>query len=204
MNCPHAASGCNYPEAHCLGLCDQARSACADRGVVLTIPAGIQADPARLRNEFGARAIHYNRHPSHDVLPGVLHLTCMHPEDLRSAGCTDFMARGWPAGTACHAAQRGVVLPRASVLVAVLTIFVATCSAFIGPALDDIDAARAAAQDRQTTQNALQRRARMEAVAQAMCGGENAVATWLADGSVQCRNKRGQRTQRITVAEVRR
>lgn len=78
-----------------------------------------------------------------------------------------------------------------------------TLLAFVGPALDDLDAAQAVAADLQAVPESTQRRARMEAAAQAMCGGENAVATWLSDGSVQCRTKRGHKTQRVNVAEVR-
>lgn len=90
-----------------------------------------------------------------------------------------------------------------AITTAALVAFIATSAAFVGPALDDIDAARAVHEELQAAPQSLQRRARMEAAAQAMCGGENAVATWQADGSVQCRNKRGQRTRRLTVAEVR-
>lgn len=89
-----------------------------------------------------------------------------------------------------------------AITTAYLAAFIAISAAFIGPALDDIDAAQAVAADLQAVPASLQRRARMEAAAQAMCGGENSVATWLADGSVQCRTKRGHKTQRINVAEV--
>ena len=88
---------------------------------------------------------------------------------------------------------------------AALVAFIATSAAFIGPALDDIEADQAVHAELHAATAAEQRRARMEAAAQAMCeaeGGPEAVATWLADGSVQCRTRRGYKTQHISVAQV--
>ncbi|MFN7725175.1 MAG: hypothetical protein ACK5QH_08910 [Rubrivivax sp.] len=74
--------------------------------------------------------------------------------------------------------------------------------AAIGPALDDIDAARTVAEELQAVPASVAARQRMETAAQAMCGGENAVAQWQADGSVVCRTKRGYTTQRLSVAQL--
>lgn len=92
-----------------------------------------------------------------------------------------------------------------AIATAALLAFIATSAAFIGPALDDMDAAQAVHEEMQRAPESVQRRARMEAAAQAMCaaeGGPEAVATWLADGSVQCRTRRGHKTQRLQMAGV--
>lgn len=167
--------------------------------IVITMPAGTRPDLDALRAEFGQRAVYHQWHPSRATLPGALHLTCMHPQDLRAAGCHEFIERGWHTPVAMPHRQRGFSTVASNLC---LVLAIATCAAFVGPALDDIGATQAVAEELQATTQAAQRRARMEAAAQAMCGGENASAVWLADGSVQCRTKRGHKTQRVTVAEV--
>ena len=165
--------------------------------LVITMPAGTRPDLEALRAEFGQRAIYHQWHPSRATLPGALHLTCMHPQDLRAAGCHEFIERGWHTPVAMR--QRGFSTLATNLC---LVLAIATSAAFVGPALDDIGAAQDVATELQAGTQAAQRRARMEAAAQAMCGGENASAVWLADGSVQCRTKQGKHTQRVTLAEV--
>lgn len=64
---------------------------------IITMPAGTQPDLEALQREFGHTVVQHNWHPSRQVIPGVLHLTCMHPDDLRAAGCHEFIERGWQA-----------------------------------------------------------------------------------------------------------
>lgn len=206
MSCIHAPSGCNYPEAHCLGLCDSARRTCAARGLVLTMPAGVQADPAALRREFGAQGIQYNWHPSQDVHPRVLHLTCMHPEDLRSAGCTDFIERGWQGRgrQAARSGQQGrITLPfalHAWALALMFGLLMGFGQLLDGPTDHEAaqDAAASATDTPRSAAEQLRHDRALEAMAlraaQERAGGPEAVPERLADGSIQWRTRRGHKT----------
>lgn len=202
MTCIHAPSGCNYPEAHCLGLCDSARRTCAARGLVLTMPAGIQADPATLRREFGAQGIQYNWHPSQDVHPRVLHLTCMHPEDLRAAGCTDFIERGWQGRghQAARSGQQGrITLPFALHAWALALMFGLLMG--FGQLLDGPTDHEAAQDAAASAAQAAEQERRAQIMAR-ICGGIDAVWQQQSDGSVQCLTKRNHKTVRHSPAAV--
>lgn len=175
-------------------------------GIVLTMPAGAQADPEALRREFDVRGLAYNWHPSQDVLPGVLHLTCMHPEDLQAAGCTDFIERGWQ-GRSHVAARKGqqgrITLPFALhtwLLALMFGLLMGFGQLLDGPtdhqaALDTaasesgapLSAAEQLRHDRALEAMALR-------AAQERTGGPEAVPERLADGSIQWRTRRGHKT----------
>lgn len=175
-------------------------------GIVLTLPAGTNADPEALRREFEVRGLAYNWHPSQDVLPGVLHLTCMHPEDLRSAGCSDFIARGWAGHNKSPARshQRG----RIAVPVALHTWALAFMFGLLmglGQLLDGPSEHQAAEDTAASATDAplsaaeqLRRDRALEAMAmraaQERAGGPEAVPERLADGSIQWRTRRGFKT----------
>lgn len=99
--------------------------------IILTMPAGAKADPEALRREFGAQGVDYNWHPSQDARDGVLHLTCMHPEDLRAAGCTNFIERGWAKKNQAQAGR--IALPLEWLLAILLVALMAGAQLLTGP-----------------------------------------------------------------------
>lgn len=178
--------------------------------IILTMPAGAKADPEALRREFGMQGVSYNWHPSQDVLPGVLHLTCMHPEDLRAAGCGSFIERGWSAqpvampyrpGNPSLGGQRGHIRVGLALdfLFACLLVglYFGIVQHLDGPSDHQaaLDTAAAAAEAPISAAEQLRRDRVLERMALRMqYGGENAVPDMRADGSIQWRTKRGHKT----------
>jgi len=79
-------------------------------------------------------------------------------------------------------------------LAALTALVLSTAYLLDGPS--DIQAAQDAAADAKATQAEQKAQARFEKAAQAMCG-DNAGWTKLENGSVQCFNKTGRKTQKV-------
>lgn len=183
--------------------------------VILTAPDGVLLDLKALRAEFNCHAVVYNWHPLRDnTAPGVLHLTCMHPDDLRAAGCTSFITRGWPGQVgATHRRTRQAQAGRISVALALDFLFACLLLGFffgLVQALDGPSDHQAALDTASTLEDAprsaaeqLRRDRVLERMAlQAQYGGENAVPEPRPDGSIQWRTKRGHKTVTTPPAAV--
>lgn len=176
---------------------------------ILTAPAGTQHNLDALQREFKASVVFHNWHPGRDTIPGVLHLTCMHPDDLRAAGCDDFIERGWhlqPAAmphraSAVAPGQRGHVHTSLALHVCTLCLLigvaVGTTDMLNGPGEDD--AAQAIAQQVMEARWQARMQARFDAAAQRACGDTNAGWYMTGPATIQCTTKHGRKTM---VAEV--
>lgn len=170
---------------------------------VLTSPAGTQHNLDALRAEFKCHAVQYNWHPHrHNTIPGVLHLTCMHPEDLRAAGCDSFIERGWASQpVAMPQRQAGRISLALALdfcaLCLLFGLYLGICQLVGGPT--DHEAALDVAAEAQASPISAAEQLRRDRVLERMAlraqyGGENAVPELRADGSIQWRTKRGHKT----------
>lgn len=169
---------------------------------ILTMPVGTKPDLQALRQEFACTVVQHNWHPSRPAIPGVLHITCMHPEDLRAAGCHQFTERGWHAQpVAMPQRQRGHI--QAGLVLDFCTacllggLLLGATGWLDGPSEDET--AQTIAAEVEAARCAAVTQARFERAAQAACREEN--AGWYAIGpnKIQCTTRRGAKT---FVAEV--